>query len=127
MNHQLLPPTLHLPNALDQILILHLQGTTYHEVKNGKATTSHLNRAYRPRYKLCFRRPGAGPVRRYQDSDSGSGSDMEAGLSDVEQEEMRAGRIARKEDLIAEKEEEERKRMKEATKRQREREREKGR
>lgn len=46
---------------------------------------------------------------------------MEAGLSDVEEEERRAIRIARREDEIAEKEERERKEKKERLRRERER------
>ncbi|WWC61815.1 uncharacterized protein I303_104400 [Kwoniella dejecticola CBS 10117] len=54
-----------------------------------------------------FRRPGGhAPPRRYQDDFSDSGSeDMEAGLTDVEEEERRAARIARREDELAEQEE----------------------
>lgn len=53
--------------------------------------------------------------------DYDSGSDMEAGLSDVEAEEKRALAIARREDLEAEKEENMRKEAKERAKRDRER------
>ncbi|WVQ99332.1 hypothetical protein IAU59_006464 [Kwoniella sp. CBS 9459] len=71
--------------------------------------------------QAMFRRPGRAPLpsRRYQDdiSDDGS-SDMEAGLSDVEVEERRAARIARREDEEAEREERERKLAKEKRKKE---------
>ena len=68
-----------------------------------------------------FRRPGAGGQggRKAVYSDSES-DDMEAGLSDVEEEEARAIRIARREDELAEREERERKARKERLKRERE-------
>lgn len=56
--------------------------------------------------------------RRYDDD---SGSDMEAGLSDVEMEEKRALKIARREDELAEKEENARREAKERARRERER------
>ena len=65
-----------------------------------------------------FRRPGRPPLRPVAHSDDGS-SDMEAGLSDVEEEESRAARIARKEDEAAEREERERRLAKERAKRER--------
>ncbi|KAK8864365.1 hypothetical protein IAR55_001612 [Kwoniella newhampshirensis] len=75
--------------------------------------------------QALFRRPGRPPPpphRRgygYDDDDISDGSsDMEAGLSDVELEERRAARIARKEDEQAEREERERKARKEALKKQ---------
>jgi len=67
-----------------------------------------------------FRRPGGqgGPRKAvYSDSES---DDMEAGLSDVEEEEQRAIRIARREDELAEREERERKARKEKLRRERE-------
>ncbi|WVF71525.1 hypothetical protein IAT40_006332 [Kwoniella sp. CBS 6097] len=71
--------------------------------------------------QAMFRRPGRPPLpsRRYEDdiSDDGS-SDMEAGLSDVEVEEKRAARIARREDEEAEREERERKLAKEKRKKE---------
>jgi protein SPT2 len=68
-----------------------------------------------------FRRPDRPPPRRvYSDEDSGSGSDMEAGLSDVEEEEQRALRVARREDELAEREERERKARKEKLRKERE-------
>ena len=67
-----------------------------------------------------FRRPGRPPPTARYDSDS-EGSDMEAGLSDVEEEERRAISIARKEDMLAEKEERERRERKEKLRRERER------
>lgn len=60
-----------------------------------------------------------GRAPRHYDDDSGS--DMEAGLSDVEAEEKRALRLARKEDEEAERLENERKAAKERMKRERER------
>jgi protein SPT2 len=63
-----------------------------------------------------FRRPDRGPVREYDDD---SGSDMEAGLSDVEMEEKRALKIARREDEEAEREENARREAKEKMKRAR--------
>ena len=68
-----------------------------------------------------FRRPGTGGQggRKAVYSDSES-DDMEAGLSDVEEEEQRAIRIARREDELAEREERERKARKERLKRERE-------
>jgi protein SPT2 len=68
-----------------------------------------------------FRRPGTGGQggRKAVYSDSES-DDMEAGLSDVEEEEARAIRIARREDELAEREERERKARKERLKRERE-------
>lgn len=68
-----------------------------------------------------FRRPGTGGQggRKAVYSDSES-DDMEAGLSDVEEEEARAIRIARREDELAEREEKERKARKERLKRERE-------
>lgn len=67
-----------------------------------------------------FRRPGRPATARNQyDSDS-EGSDMEAGLSDVEEEERRAVYIARREDELAEKEERARKEKKDRMKRERE-------
>jgi protein SPT2 len=54
-------------------------------------------------------------------SDEESGSDMEAGLSDVEEEEKRAIRIARREDELAETEERERRARKEKLRLERER------
>lgn len=65
-----------------------------------------------------FRRPGR-PTPLQYDSDS-EGSDMEAGYSDVEEEERRAVRIARREDEMAEKEERERKEKKERLRKERE-------
>jgi protein SPT2 len=75
-----------------------------------------------------FRRPGA-PTQRYfdEDEESGGSSDMEAGLSDVEKEEERARRIARKEDEEAEREEREHRLVKERMRKEREREKMKGR
>jgi protein SPT2 len=73
-----------------------------------------------------FRRPGAA-ARRYDDVESEGSSDMEAGLSDVEAEEERARRIARREDEQAEREEREHRLMKERKKREVERLRAKGR
>ncbi|OCF36672.1 hypothetical protein I316_01268 [Kwoniella heveanensis BCC8398] len=71
--------------------------------------------------QAMFRRPGRPPLpsRGYADdiSDDGS-SDMEAGLSDVEVEERRAARIARREDEEAEREERERKLAKEKRKKE---------
>lgn len=67
--------------------------------------------------QAMFRRPGAAQ-RRYQD-DFSDDSDMEAGLSDVEQEERRTAAIARREDLLAEEEEKARKLAKEKAKRER--------
>jgi protein SPT2 len=68
-----------------------------------------------------FRRPDRPPPRRvYSDEESGSGSDMEAGLSDVEEEEQRALRVARREDELAEREERERKARKEKLRKERE-------
>ncbi|WWD17337.1 hypothetical protein CI109_101778 [Kwoniella shandongensis] len=69
--------------------------------------------------QALFRRPGRPPPRTsgYDDLSDGS-SDMEAALSDVELEERRAARIARKEDEAAEREERERKARKEALKKQ---------
>lgn len=67
-----------------------------------------------------FRRPGGQGGQRkavYSDSES---DDMEAGLSDVEEEEQRAIRIARREDELAEREERERKARKEKLRRERE-------
>jgi protein SPT2 len=61
-----------------------------------------------------FRRPGAAP--RYAASDVSS-DDMEARMSDVEEEERRAARIAKREDEIAEREERERREKKERLKR----------
>jgi protein SPT2 len=66
-----------------------------------------------------FRRPGGQGGRKAVYSDSES-DDMEAGLSDVEEEEARAIRIARREDELAEREERERKARKERLKRERE-------
>ena len=68
-----------------------------------------------------FRRPGTGGQggRKAVYSDSES-DDMEAGLSDVEEEEARAIRIARREDELAEREERERKARKERLRRERE-------
>ena len=68
--------------------------------------------------QALFRRPGMAQ-RKYVDdfSDDGS-SDMEAGLSDVEEEERRTAAIARREDEIAEREERERKLAKERAKRE---------
>ncbi|KAL7421798.1 hypothetical protein Q5752_003569 [Cryptotrichosporon argae] len=69
-----------------------------------------------------FRRPDRAPrppVSAYDDDDSGS--DMEAGLSDVEAEERRALRIARMEDEEDEAEERRRKEAKERARRERER------
>lgn len=71
--------------------------------------------------QALFRRPGRPPPSRksgYDDDLSDGSSDMEAGLSDVELEESRAARIARKEDEAAEREERERKARKEALKKQ---------
>ena len=62
--------------------------------------------------QAMFARPG----RRVVDDDEAS-SDMEAGLSDVEAEERRAGKIARREDERAEKEERERREAKARMKR----------
>lgn len=73
-----------------------------------------------------FRRPGAA-ARRYDDVESEGSSEMEAGLSDVEAEEERARRIARREDEQAEREEREHRLMKERRKREAERQRAKGR
>jgi protein SPT2 len=64
-----------------------------------------------------FKRPGQ-QKRVYADSESDT--DMEAGLSDVEEEEMRAIRIARREDELADREERERRVRKEKLKRERE-------
>lgn len=64
-----------------------------------------------------FQRPGRPAPARYADSDDGS--DMEAGLSDVEEEERRAAAIARREDERAEREEKERKAAKEKAKKER--------
>ncbi|WWC70264.1 uncharacterized protein I206_104214 [Kwoniella pini CBS 10737] len=65
--------------------------------------SSHMD--IRSTIQDLFRRPGARPTR-YQDEFSDSGSeDMEAGLTDVEEEERRAARIARREDELAELEE----------------------
>jgi protein SPT2 len=58
------------------------------------------------------------PLQQYADDDS-DGSDMEAGLSDVEMEEKRALRIARREDDEAEREENVRREAKERMKRAR--------
>ena len=66
-----------------------------------------------------FRRPDRPPPRPVY-SDEESGSDMEAGLSDVEEEEQRALRVARREDELAEREERERKARKEKLRRERE-------
>lgn len=66
--------------------------------------------------QALFRRPGAKPPK-YADSDASS--DMEAGMSDVEEEERRAARIARREDELAEKEEREHRERKERMKRER--------
>jgi protein SPT2 len=65
-----------------------------------------------------FKRPGQPQKRVYSDSESDT--DMEAGLSDVEEEEQRAIRIARREDELAEREERERKARKEKLRRERE-------
>lgn len=73
-----------------------------------------------------FRRPGAA-ARRYDDVESEGSSDMEAGLSDVEAEEERARRIARREDEQAEREEREHRLMKERKKREAEKQKGKGR
>ena len=69
-----------------------------------------------------FRRPGRpdGVSGSRKEVYSDSESDMEAGLSDVEEEEQRAVRIARREDELAEREERERKARKERLKRERE-------
>ncbi|WWC89389.1 uncharacterized protein L201_004312 [Kwoniella dendrophila CBS 6074] len=71
--------------------------------------SSHMD--IRAEIQNLFRRPGAAPPRRrYEDEFSDSGSeDMEAGLSDVEEEERRTARIARREDELAEKQEREHK------------------
>ncbi len=67
--------------------------------------------------QAIFRRPGRPEPRRYADSDASS--DMEAGLSDVELEEQRTARIARKEDELAGREERERRLAKERSKKER--------
>ncbi|WVR06991.1 hypothetical protein IAU60_004029 [Kwoniella sp. DSM 27419] len=67
--------------------------------------------------QAMFRRPGR-PAARYVDEMSDGSSDMEAGLSDVEVEERRAARIARKEDELAEREERLRKEAKEKRKKE---------
>lgn len=71
--------------------------------------------------QALFRRPGAGapPPRRYADSDDDGSDDMEAGYSDVELEERRTTKIARKEDEEALKEEERRRKEKERWRRER--------
>ncbi|ORX36693.1 hypothetical protein BD324DRAFT_461581 [Kockovaella imperatae] len=66
--------------------------------------------------QALFRRPGQ--TRKEYDDYSDGSSDMEAGLSDVEEEELQAARIARREDELAEREEAERRRRKEEMKRQ---------
>ncbi|OCF60548.1 hypothetical protein L486_00182 [Kwoniella mangroviensis CBS 10435] len=67
--------------------------------------SSHLD--IRDEIQKLFRRPGASNRPTYRDEYSDSGSDMEAGLSDVEEEERRTARIARREDELAEREERE--------------------
>nr|XP_019046252.1 hypothetical protein I302_04993 [Kwoniella bestiolae CBS 10118]OCF25182.1 hypothetical protein I302_04993 [Kwoniella bestiolae CBS 10118] len=68
--------------------------------------SSHLD--IRDEIQKLFRRPGAPVKQRYADEFSDSGSeDMEAGMSDVEEEERRTARIARREDELAEREERE--------------------
>jgi protein SPT2 len=72
-----------------------------------------------------FKRPGgSGPARPrrevFSDDDDFS-DDMEARLDDIEMEEKRGARIARKEDEDAEREERERRERKERMKRERER------
>ncbi|WRT66304.1 uncharacterized protein IL334_003258 [Kwoniella shivajii] len=80
--------------------------------------TSHLDVS--AQIQALFRRPGAAP-KRYNDQFSDDESDMEAGLSDVEEEERRTARIARLEDERAEKEEREHKLAKEKRKKELER------
>lgn len=67
-----------------------------------------------------FRRPGRPALpQRDIDSDSDGSDDMEAGYSDVQEEERRAIAIARREDEIAEREERERRERKERLKKER--------
>ena len=104
------------------------QHTIDREVKKGNdwawAVGDSSQASISAEIQALFRRPGAAPARRYNDNDSESGieSDMEAGFSDVEEEELRAGQIARREDMLAEKDEAERKRKKDLMRRQRARE-----
>lgn len=60
---------------------------------------------------------GLGPPRRYDSMDEEDESDMEAGLTDVEEEERRAAAIARREDMEQEALEKRLKREKEEKKR----------